>query len=139
MHPPVRNQADIVNQRAYSAPAAIDCSNLPDTTRQEFKREADVNYVLSRFGVNGLPQRQPSYGEQDFDLDLHGAYIANDAAGRAFNALPVALKRKYKDVPTMLNAMNDGTLLKDLTAARDMANAGASPAPAEPPAPEGAE
>lgn len=133
MHPPVRQQVDIVNQAQVSLESGLDCSDLPDTARQEFKREADVNYILSRFGVGGIPQRQVSYGEADFDLDLQGAYIANDAAEKAFYYLSPSLREKYKSVAAMLDAMNSGELAKDLAAEKDMAAAKAQPAPTEPP------
>lgn len=135
MHPPVRNQADIVNQAAYSLEAGTDCSDLPDTARQEFKREADVNYILKTFGVGGaLPQRQVSYGEADFDLDLHGAYIAREAAEKAWYHLPPNLKAKYKGIGPMLDAMNSGELAKDLAAAKDLNSSSASSSTPDKPA-----
>ncbi len=136
MFPPIRNQADVVNQKQYSDAAGLDCSDLPDLARQEFKREADVNYLMSRYGVDvAIPQRQVSFGEADFDLDLHGAYIAVEAADQAWFHLPPALKQKYGNRKTMLDAMNSGELAKDLAAQKDLNSRESSP-PAEPAPPE---
>lgn len=74
MHPAIRSQTD-TDQELYSDEAGLDCSNLPDTARQEFKREADINDLLSRYGV-GLPQKPTRFAEADFDMDLQQALLA---------------------------------------------------------------
>lgn len=117
MYPAIRQQTDIVDQDIVSLEAGLDCSTEPDTARQEFKREADVNYILSRFAVDGvLPSKQVSYGEVDWDLDLHGAYIALEAVDVARRSLSPALQRKYRSQKELLDAMNSGELEADLRA-----------------------
>lgn len=68
-----RKQYD--DDKSYSESCVIKCSEEEDKTRQEFKDEADVNKLLSRYGVN-VPQLRPVYGEVDTDIDLQGAYLA---------------------------------------------------------------
>lgn len=114
MHPPIRQQSDIINQDTYSLAAGTDCSDMPDMTRQEFAQEADINYILGRFGIGDAPTRQPVYGDQDFDLDLHAGMIAIGEAQRAFVQLPPELHDKYRDTKGMLDAMNSGELARDL-------------------------
>jgi len=60
--------------KSYSEKDIIICTEEEDRTRQEFKDEADVNKLLSRYGVN-VPQVRPVYGEVDTDMDLQRAYM----------------------------------------------------------------
>lgn len=106
--PAERRQSD-GRQDEYSAAARIDTSNLPDLARQEFKQEADVNYILSRFGLDG-PQRQLVFGDVDFDIDLTGAHAAVSQARRAWGKMPDYLKEKYPSWQDLLAAIHSGEL-----------------------------
>lgn len=112
----------------------IDCSNLPDMTRQEFKDEVNVNNIINRFLTTGIPpaQRQPVYGETDFDIDMHTGYIALENAQRAFYALPKPLKEKYKTPTGLLDAIWRGEFKEDLLeeTTRPTTEGGGSPPPA---------
>lgn len=143
MKPAIRTQVD-EKQRDYSRAASLDCSDLPDTARQEFREEADANKLLARYGINVPVQRTPSFGDADFDLDLHSAFIAVDRAEHAFTSLPTPLRQKYKTTGRLLDAMNTGELEADLRAERekrekaDKAAKGAPPASTPPAAPSAA-
>lgn len=126
MRPPVHNQRDVFNDPREEY--VIDCSApLPsgepnvDATRQEFKKEADVNTILNRFAVTGVmpPLRTPIYGERDFDIDLHTGYLALDDAQRAFNKLPRQLRERYGTFTGLLDAIHNKTFKDDLQRAID--------------------
>lgn len=139
MKPAIRTQVDD-RQLDFSILTAFDNSAEPDPVRQEFKDEADVNVMLNKFGMNVPMQRQPQFGETDFDLDLHSAYIAVDRVNHAMQALPPELREKYPTAARLLDAMNSGELEADLLDARERARekeAGPRPKAAATPAPEG--
>lgn len=101
-------------QDAISHASGIDCSTQDDTARQEFKDEADVNLMLGRYGV-GLPQKQITYGETDFDLDLQTALEAVNTARTAYRELPPELRKMYPSWQTLLNALETGALKFDFS------------------------
>lgn len=113
MRPPVTNQTDaVINGNEHPR---IDCSTMPDITRQEFKLEADINTIVNRFGLTGqIALRPPVFGERDFDIDLHTGFIAIEEAQRGFLALPRELRAKYRNPQGLLNAVHDGSFKTDL-------------------------
>lgn len=95
---------------------ASDGAELPngsenkDTARQEFAKDADINYMLSKFGI--VPQRgAPTFGEWDDTLDLQTAIQAVAEAKNAFYGLPTALKEKFNSMEEILKAYNNGSLI----------------------------
>lgn len=108
MHPPVKDQTDIGADEP-----TIDASDRPgnrDTARQEFAKEADINYMLSRFGIT--PQRgAPTYGEWDDSLDLQQAIASVQEARAAYRDLPDALKKKFNSMEELLAAYHNGSLV----------------------------
>lgn len=124
---------------------ALDFTNAGDATRQEFKQEADVNWILHRFNVTGAvpPQRTPIWGERDFDIDLHTGYLAIADAQRGFNRLPLTLRQEYGNYMGLLDAVHKGTFKQDLQTAiddvaREQEEAAATreASPPQPPTPE---
>lgn len=105
MKPAIRTQAD-ERQEEFSAEAEISFEGTEDLTRQEYAQDADINYILSRFGVSGhLPQQlNPQYGETDYSMDLQTAVSAVDMAKRAYTRMPPELKEIYPDWKALLNA-----------------------------------
>lgn len=120
--PVQRTQAD-GKQEAFSERAVIDCSTLPDKTRQEFKAETDINTVLRRFTIGDLHARTPRYGDFDFTTDLQRSLATITAAKRAFAALPQELQDKYGSWEVSLTAAATGDLEIDL---QDVAKARAA-------------
>lgn len=103
----VRTQVD-GDQDIYSDRAALDFTGTPDPTRQEFKKETDVNYILNRFGV---PIAKGTWGQEvDYTLDLQNALGAITDARRAHRNLPPDLRKKYPTWQSLLNALEAGTL-----------------------------
>lgn len=118
MKPPTKDQTDIGldNPTIDASDGAIlqlhngDITENKDTARQEFAKEADINYMLSRFGIT--PERgAPAYGEWDDNIDLQQALTAVAEARTAFRDLPEALKKKFHNMEEILTAYNDGSLV----------------------------
>lgn len=86
----------------------VACTAEEDMARQEFKKEADVNYLLKKYGA-GVPLRQVAYGAQEFGVDALEALERVNAAQDAFNALPEAIQEKYGDWRTLSMAIADGS------------------------------
>lgn len=111
MMPPTKNQADIGHDNP-----TVDASNSPtnkDVARQEFKEEADINYVLSRFGVT-QPRGTPQYGTWDDTIDLQIALESVNEARAAYRLLPSNLREKFTSMEALLTAIENGSLvLKD--------------------------
>lgn len=114
MHRAIRTQADGKGD-LWSRATRIDCSGDRDVARQEFKDEADINKLLSRYGVGPMPQRQTTYMEVDYSLDLQTALTAVDAAAAAHRDLPQTLRDRYPNWPSLLNALDRGELRIDLS------------------------
>lgn len=112
--PAIRTQVDGLDEE-YSIETALDCSDMPDTTRQEFKDETDVNKILGRYGVNA-PMRPVQYGESNFDLDLQTALQAIYTAQDAVRNLPPDLAAKYPTWTSFMEAAYSGKLRQDLDA-----------------------
>lgn len=91
----------------------LDASNSKDNkdvARQEFKDEADINYMLSRFGV--APRRgTPIYGEWDDTVDLQVALQSVSDARSAYRQLPDNLKAKFTRMEDLLSALENGSLV----------------------------
>lgn len=103
-----RRQTDSDEQHAYyGALAAIDCTDSRDTARQEFKDETDINKILDKFGAFA-PQRQVTYGEVNYDLDMQQSFDAVRYAERSWHRLPDHLKKEMPTPRTMLNAIASG-------------------------------
>lgn len=118
MHPAIRSQVDDLGD-LYSASASISFDPSEDMARQEYREESDVNYQLSRYGVDVPLRRNPQFGEVDWDLDLHGAHIAFHNAQAAFLQLPEELRKRFRTPSEMLDGMNSGELALALMEQRD--------------------
>lgn len=115
MKPPTKDQADIgVDNPTLDASdgADIDGIDAPnkDMTRQEFKQEADINYMLSRFGIT-QPRGAPTYGEWDDTIDLQTALQSVHDARAAYRRLPQNLKAKFTKMEDLLTALENGSLV----------------------------
>lgn len=81
-----------------------------DTARQEYKQEADVNYMLSRFGITA-PRGTPTYGEWDDSIDLQIALESVREAEEGYRTLPKELREKFPSMEAMLTAIENGSLV----------------------------
>lgn len=108
MHPPTKDQADLGQDNV-----TLDASNSPDNkdvARQEFKNDADINYMLSKFGIT-QPRGTPTYGEWDDTIDLQVALQAVSDARSAYRDLPEELRKKFTSMEQLLTAMENGSLV----------------------------
>lgn len=87
----------------HSLDTGLSC---PETTltQQQFRDEADINYIMERFGVTGeLPQVQaPRYGDYTDVLDYHSAMNTLRAAQEGFMQLPAAVRARFGNDPGQL-------------------------------------
>lgn len=98
--------------------ASIDVSG--DTlTRQEFKKETDINEILNRFGI---PQftREPIFGEVNFDQDLQQAHLTIQRARETYDELPEWIRAKYPTQESLVDAIGNGQLAKDMKRADEL-------------------
>lgn len=117
MQPPTKDQRSIGadNPTIDASDGALiegqwDVTENKDRARQEFAKEADINYMLSRFGV--VPGRgTPTYGEWDDSLDLQQALTSVAEARVAYADLPEELKNRFKSMEDLLKAYNNGSLV----------------------------
>jgi hypothetical protein len=112
MQPAIRTQVDGLNEE-YSLLTGLDCSNLPDMARQEFKAETDVNIILGRYGIDGI-QRPTQYAQVDYDMDLQQSLESIREAERAVMKLPPELREKYRTWEGLLDGVYNGQLKTDL-------------------------
>lgn len=74
-----------------------------EVTKQSFRLECDINEIVRRFGVNGVPlptpDRLPTFGDftgvSDFQSALHAVMQAEDA----FMALPAQVRSRFENDP----------------------------------------
>lgn len=119
-----------------SRETVIVCDLDADATRQEFAQEADINWLVQRYGANfagGVPVR---YGDHDFDLDLTSAYEQLSAAQATFNDLPPKLRKAYPTITSLMEALERGDLT--LTPSNPDSEAPAGKQELEKPVPAGA-
>lgn len=117
MQPPTKNQLDIGvdNPTIDASDGALielpdgNVAENKDMARQEFGKEADINYMLSKFGIT--PERgAPTYGEWDDTIDLQQALTATAEAKTAYAELPQELRDKFSSMEELLNAYQKGAL-----------------------------
>lgn len=114
MHPPIKDQTDIGQDEptldASDGAILENGTENKDMARQEFAQEADVNYMLSRFGIT--PERgAPTYGEWDDTIDLQQAIASVTEARSAYADLPEELRKKFGSMEELLEAYNNGSLV----------------------------
>lgn len=111
MIPPTKDQSSIGDEEVW-LDASASATNK-DTARQEFKEEADINYMLSRFGIT-QPRGTPQYGTWDETIDLQIAIQSVHDARAAYRELPGVLRQKFNTMEQLLTAVENGSLvLKD--------------------------
>lgn len=118
MQPPTKDQTSIgVDEPTIDASDGAlivthngDLAENKDMTRQEFAKDADINYMLSRFGIT--PERgAPTYGEWDDNLDLQQAIAAVTEARSAYRDLPEELRKKFNSMEELIQAYANGSLV----------------------------
>lgn len=117
MRPPVKDQTDAPSIETIDASNGAllellegDVIENKDMARQEYAKDADINNMLSKFGIT--PDRgAPTYGEWDDTLDLQQALTSVAEARQAYKELPRELKQKFGSMEELLTAYNNGSLV----------------------------
>lgn len=107
MNRALRKQTD-TDQDEWSLRTGIDCSDLPDLARQEFKDETDINNIVSRYGA-GAPQHKMVFGEVDYDQDLQQAKGILEQAQKAWDQMDPRIREKYRGWRSLFTAIENGT------------------------------
>lgn len=78
---------------------ALHFDHSKDKARQEFKNDCDLGTILRKYTQTGqLPtshRRGNNHGTVDYDINLQAGLTAMDAARRAWNNIPLDLRRAY--------------------------------------------
>lgn len=100
----------------YSQATALDCNieGNKDMARQEFKEEADINNILTRFGVHDQQRTMIHFGEADYTIDLQQAMHSVHDAQRAYSRMDPEIRKLYPSFDKFLRGMSSGDLAKDL-------------------------
>lgn len=106
MHPPVRDQgAFLEDAHDPEFSPGIACTAEEDKARQEFKQEADVSFLMRKYGalppITEFPQ-----GVVDFDVDLLTARIAVQEARDGYGRLPADFRRAVSFDQFMVSLAN---------------------------------
>lgn len=121
MHPPIKDQKNFLDDKHRDEPGLDASDGAPivehdgtisentDQARQEFKDEADINYMLSRFGVT-QPRNSPTFGSWDDSIDLQQAIESTREARDGYNTLPLQLREKFTTMEDFLRAVDNGSL-----------------------------
>lgn len=111
MHEAIRARENFSeDQELFSEMAGLECPPGEDMARQEFAKEADINTILSKFGVDSFTNRRPQFVATDWSLDLQTALDATAATNRAFKDLPDDVKKDFPTPEAMLNGIVTGVL-----------------------------
>lgn len=86
---------------AVSDETGLRCEDA-SLTKQSFKDEADINFIVRQFGLTGqLPDnvRIPEYRDYDTVMDYHSAMNAVRDANVSFMQLPGELRARFHNDP----------------------------------------
>lgn len=108
MHPPTKDQRDIGLENVTLD--ASDSEDNKDHARQDAKDEADINYMLSRFGIT-QQRGAPIYGEWDDTINLQTALESVREAKMGYYTLPKELREKFPSMEEFLKAVDNGSLV----------------------------
>lgn len=112
MHHAIRTQHDKKGDE-YSRKVVLTCEGSKDVARQEFKQDADINVMLSRFGVN-QQQRTTHFGQQDFTIDLQQGLNAIEETKRVYNRMSPDIKKIYSTYEKFIVGIESGAVAKDM-------------------------
>lgn len=118
---------------------------LPSMTKQEFKKECDINNIIKQFSVTGMfshvsaKARLGTYEDLPDPLDFQESLELVNQARRQFMTLPAKLRDRFGQDPAQFLAFcsdpNNANELRELGLANPLP-APPAPDPAPAPAPE---
>jgi len=92
------------DRSAWSKANGLACLD-PSKTKISEQASTDINEIVRQFGLTGqLPDNPlpPQYGDFSDVLDYHGALNAVRRSEEAFQALPAALRDRFRNDPSLL-------------------------------------
>lgn len=98
-------------------------SKEPSMTQQQFKDEADINYIIKMYdstgvypGATGAAPREPMYGDfTDLPDNAQQAYNQIIDAKNNFNQLPLEIRKRFNYDPSLfLDFVQDPANMKEL-------------------------
>lgn len=99
-----RTANDGLNQ-SVSESTAVDFSDDPGLTQQQFAEDADINTLIRRFGLSGdmpAPRAVPQYGDFSDVVDYQTALDRLLEADSAFMSLPADVRKRFDNSPAQL-------------------------------------
>lgn len=85
----------------------VDTTSSPSLTKQSFKQECDVNFILSKYQRTGLldfvNRNEPRYGDASA-VDFQDALDTVNRARDMFAELPSKMRRRFDNDPAALLA-----------------------------------
>lgn len=110
MHPPVRFQDDIVNQKEWSDAAGIDFTDTDIIVRPEFQAETKIETILRNHGIDPMNQRHAEWGKEiDERIDLQTALYAVREAQNIYPHVPQELRGEFPNWQAVLNGVENGS------------------------------
>lgn len=98
-------------------------SDKPSVTQQQFKDEADINYIIKMYdasgvypGQTGASPREPMYGDfTNLPENAQEAYNQIIEARNNFNQLPLEIRQRFNyDPSAFLDFVQDPANMKEL-------------------------
>lgn len=99
--------------RKTTAQPCVDFKDAPHLTADEFKQEADINFLLARYVKTGSlytademlkAKARPRFGDFTGIPDYHESLNKMNAALELFQELPLKIRQRFHDSPVELLA-----------------------------------
>lgn len=84
------------------------CDPKDTRTRQEFKKDTDVNFLVKKYGGN-IPMGNVRFGIQEFGVDRLEALQRMESAQARYDALPPEVRAEYPSWDSVMTAIVNGT------------------------------
>lgn len=98
-------------QELVSADNGLDCSNLPDLARQEFKADTLTNNIIEKFGIDSLTLKPMNFFDVDTTIDLQQALALAKQARDAYHTLPENIRARYPDWDSIAQGVARGEII----------------------------
>lgn len=82
--------------------SSVICTEEEDRAKQSFKEECDINTIMEKFRVNGIPPIAPlpnGYGDFTGISDYQSAMNVIVAANEAFEEMPSKIRNRFNNDP----------------------------------------
>ena len=86
----------------------IDCSTKRGRTKQSFKKECDINFIMKKYRQTGIitpdviNNRQAVFGDVSSSMDYADSVNYINTANKAFDSLPAEIRTRFENDPAEL-------------------------------------